>query len=340
MRRKQQVPPVPAAAATVLIDPSIAFQPWQGWGTSLAWWAKAVGGFPEPIRSEYLEKAFDPVKGLGLNVVRYNIGGGENPLHQPPNPEFMVYRTNVPGYEPSPGVWDWTADANQRYVLQQSVRYGADQLEAFSNSPPWWMTVSGTRDRGCSGRGQPAARPATRRRELRAHYLATVVAHFDGTDWHVRFRTLEPLNEPTNGWSYGGGHTHQEGCVVRRAHQNAVVKATIAALRQQGLRETSVTASDETSIVSSLRTFPYYNAPGARRAVEDQHAQLRRRRPNSAFRPGARGAGKDLWLSEYGDGDPSGLTMSRRILGRPSTGCTRRRGSIGRSWIRLAAGAF
>ena len=62
-----------------VVDPSIQYQTLQGWGTSLAWWANVVGGFPEPVRSDYIRKVFDPVEGLGLNVVRYNIGGGENP---------------------------------------------------------------------------------------------------------------------------------------------------------------------------------------------------------------------------------------------------------------------
>src|SRR5215470_13475794 len=60
-----------------VVDPSIQYQTLQGWGTSLAWWGNVVGGFPEPVRSDYISKVFDPVDGLGFNVVRYNIGGGE-----------------------------------------------------------------------------------------------------------------------------------------------------------------------------------------------------------------------------------------------------------------------
>ena len=132
------------AEAVVTIDPSIRYGTWQGWGTSLAWWAKVVGGFPEPSRSDYMTKGFDPVQGLGLNIVRYNIGGGENPLYQAPNKESLSFRAAVPGYEPSRGVWDWNADANQRWVLKSAIQHGANQLEAFSNSPPWWQTVSGS----------------------------------------------------------------------------------------------------------------------------------------------------------------------------------------------------
>src|SRR5215472_18941511 len=74
-----------------IVDPSIQYQTFGGWGTSLAWWGNVVGGFPEPARSDYIQKVFDPIDGLGLNVVRYNIGGGENPDYH-----FMEYRAAVP----------------------------------------------------------------------------------------------------------------------------------------------------------------------------------------------------------------------------------------------------
>ena len=39
--------------------------------------------------------------------------------------------------------WDWEQDAGQRWVLLQARRRGACLFEAFSNSPPYWMTNSG-----------------------------------------------------------------------------------------------------------------------------------------------------------------------------------------------------
>src|SRR5262249_32067931 len=144
-------------------------------------------------------RIFDPVAGLGLNVVRYNIGGGENPAYH-----FMEYRAAVPGYEPAPGVWDWTADANQRWVLQAAIAAGANQLEAFSNSPPCGMTNSGSVPGAADGGDNlnPAYYGAF------ADYLAQVVQQFANT-WGVTFQTVEPLNEPNaNWWRFGG---RQEG---------------------------------------------------------------------------------------------------------------------------------
>jgi hypothetical protein len=41
------------------------------------------------------------------------------------------------------GTWNWDADANQRWMLLAARDRGAHIFEAFSNSPPYWMTVSG-----------------------------------------------------------------------------------------------------------------------------------------------------------------------------------------------------
>lgn len=50
--------------------------PFQGWGTSLAWFAHATGKDPA-LRERVCQLLFGPRAGGGLamNVVRYNIGG-------------------------------------------------------------------------------------------------------------------------------------------------------------------------------------------------------------------------------------------------------------------------
>ncbi len=300
--------PAAPAPLTVAPDPSIQFQTFQGWGVSLAWWAKVIGGFPEPARSDYMNKAFDPIKGLGLNVVRYNIGGGENPQYLSPNKQFIEYRAAIPGFEPEPGKWDWSADANQRYVLQAAINKGADQLEAFSNSPPYWMTqsgsVSGNRP---GGKSLDNLKPEFDRPF--ADYLAEVTQHFRDT-WKINFRDLEPLNEPSGDWWKFGNH--QEGCFVERPHQNTLVKETAAALQRRNLK-IPVSASDESQISQGVDTLPFYDAAALSSINKINNHSYgggdRVRLANFAL-----SQGKDLWLSEYGDGDASGLEMSRRIL--------------------------
>jgi len=122
-------PTVTAASGTTLVkvNPAVRHQLFEGWGTSLCWWANHVGGWGETGRNAVVDAVVDPVNGLGYNVFRYNIGGGENPAH-----DHMGQYREMPGFEPSSGTWDWTADANQRAVLQRIVQSGTGIiLEAF-----------------------------------------------------------------------------------------------------------------------------------------------------------------------------------------------------------------
>src|SRR5437867_2498383 len=67
------------ATVAVKVDPSQDLGSWEGWGSSLAWWGRAIGGtgnadyYADLI---YTTKTTDNYPGLGLNIVRYNIGGG------------------------------------------------------------------------------------------------------------------------------------------------------------------------------------------------------------------------------------------------------------------------
>ena len=180
------------AAEVVLVDPAAQYQVMDGWGASLCWWATIVGGWKDEKREAIADLLFHPTKGLGLNIVRYNIGGGDAPGHK-------HHRAGgaVPGYKPTrEGPYDWAADADQRGILKAAVARGANIAEAFANSPPWWMTKSGC----SSGANDP------KHSNLRddccddfAAYLADVVKHFRD-DWGITFRTFDPFNEPMADW--------------------------------------------------------------------------------------------------------------------------------------------
>ena len=70
--------------------------------------------------------------GLNLNIMRYNIGGGDDPTHR------HITRTDsaMPGWMNENGVYDYTADRNQLNVLTRAVEAaGAEaKVELFSNS--------------------------------------------------------------------------------------------------------------------------------------------------------------------------------------------------------------
>ena len=298
----------PAAPARVaVVDPARQYQTLEGWGTSLCWWAHVVGqDYPVAVRDDYLTKIFDPKQGLGLNIVRYNIGGGENPAL----PGSMQYRARVPGYQPSPGVWDWSADAGQRSILAEARKRGVTLCEAFSNSPPYWMTLSGS----VTGAPDGGSNLDPAYADQFADYLAEVVRHFQDA-WGVTFDSVEPVNESGDYWWKKGGS--QEGCHFDAKNgtgndQNSVIVKTAAALKRRGSR-TIISASDENSIDRMVASWNAYD-PTAQAAVGRINTHSYGGSKRAELRDTAQAAGKKLWMSEYGDGDGSGLTMSHRIL--------------------------
>ena len=69
------------AQTKVVVDPSKKYQVFEGWGTSLCWWAVLVGAWDEANRDQFLGAVADPDTGLGYNIFRYNVGGGDQPGH-------------------------------------------------------------------------------------------------------------------------------------------------------------------------------------------------------------------------------------------------------------------
>ena len=64
----------------------------EGWGTSLCWWANRLG-YSEELTNEAADVFFSP-NGLNMNIGRYNIGGGDHvseALVIEPNEKATVY---------------------------------------------------------------------------------------------------------------------------------------------------------------------------------------------------------------------------------------------------------
>lgn len=287
--------PVTRAAEAVVVDPAAQYQVLEGWGTSLCWWANVVGGWGEDRRCLVADLLFDPDKGLGLNLVRYNLGGGDAPGHA-----HLRAGGAVPSFRPSAaGPYDWSADANQRWVLTAAAARGANLLEAFANSPPWWLTVSGC----TAGARNP------RHNNLRddayapfAAYLADVAQHFRDA-WGVSFRTLEPCNEPDGTW--WEAEKWQEGCRLDEAGQSRLINALAAALRERGLA-TEVSAIDSHGIDWACTQFQAWDEP-AKAAVRQLNAHAYRGTTRAELRNLASRHGKRLWMSEYDAGsNPAG----------------------------------
>jgi O-glycosyl hydrolase len=293
------MPLSPAFATTNLItvDARKVLVPhFDGWGTSLCWWAHIVGGLTN--RDEYADLAF---KELGWNIVRYNIGGGENPARS----NTMEFRARIPGYQPEPGKWDWTADANQRWMLRAAVARGANHVVAFANSPPYWMTHSGSVT-GAKKGNEDNLRPEFE--ATFAEYLATVASNLTMLDG-VKFDTITPMNEPSANW-WQLGH-RQEGTHMSIGQQMRMINLLRDSLDRHGVRATIVASEDN----DERNTYECVSAYGAVTVSNISHIATHTYHANASaeLRQLAERTGKPLWVSEYGDGERSGLRMARRI---------------------------
>jgi len=273
----------------------VHYQTFEGWGTSLCWWANRIGGWSTDKKNEFLELILDPTTGLGYNLFRFNIGGGDNPSHT-----HMEQYRDMPGFQPTPGTWAWDADARQTSVLSRIVATGQGVIvEAFSNSPPYWMTKSGC----ASGSSDGSNNLKDDAYDAFANYLTDVVKHYRD-ELGITFRTLEPMNEPNaNWWKSNGG---QEGCHFGPSNQQQIIKAVGAQLKSKGLTGTQVSASDENSMDDAYSIMSGYDATTLGYVSQmNVHSYAGTRR--TQLRTLATSKGKRLWQSESG---PLSVTLS------------------------------
>jgi len=141
------------ADLTTTLDPTSNWGTWEGWGVSLAWWAKAFGGRDDLADIFFATSSTtlngDSLPGLGLNIARYNAGacsfnsiGGTTMVVSPSiqsSRQMEGFWLDWSSSDPSSSSWNWALDANQRAMLLKAQARGADQFELFSNSPMWWM---------------------------------------------------------------------------------------------------------------------------------------------------------------------------------------------------------
>ena len=287
------------AQTKVVVDPGKKYQLFEGWGTSLCWWAELVGAWNEANRDQFLGALADPDTGLGYNIFRYNIGGGDQPGH-----DHLTKGDGggkVPGYKPTEkGEFDWTADPAQRGVALRLNKVVKDPIfEAFSNSPPWWMTKSGC----VSGSNDGSDNLKEDYFDDFADYLSEVALHFK-TEWGLTFRTVEPFNEPSAGWWKSNGG--QEGCGFKNNQSKMIVELG-KALKKKGLfPATSVSAADETSIKQAHDQLGNYTSEalsylGQVNTHSYSDGSYRKQLYNRAF-----GLNKRLWQSETGPLSKSG----------------------------------
>jgi galactan endo-1,6-beta-galactosidase len=314
------MPATASADYTTTINPGTGWGTWEGWGTSLAWWAGVFGNRDDLADALFTTNSVPfggaSLPGLGLNIVRYNAGasswnsiGGQSMVASPHIPRFKQmegYWLDWQSSDPGSASWNWSVDAAQRSMVGKARDRGANLFELFSNSPMWWMC----NNHNPSGAADGSNNLQSWNYRQHAVYLATI-ARYARDHWGVNFTSVEALNEPSSGWWKADGT--QEGCHVDAAIQQTVITDLRSELDARGLTGTMVSASDETSYDLALSTWTALgSAQGSVGRINVHGYQYGGGRRDLLY-AAARNAGKKLWNSEYGDGNASGLSLASNL---------------------------
>lgn len=148
--------------------------------------------------------------------------------------------------------YDWDADKNQMNVLKAAAKASGQDFiaEAFSNSPPYFMTVS-----GCSSGNTDSSKDNLRADSVNAFaaYMADVIEHWDN-EGVINFQSVDPMNEPyTNYW--GANSNKQEGCHFDQGEsQSRILVALNKELKNKGINMI-ISGTDETSIDTQISSY-------------------------------------------------------------------------------------
>ncbi len=279
-------------------------RPFEGWGTALCWWANRIG-YSDELAQKSADLFFGD-NGLRMNVLRYNIGGGDDPTHH------HITRTDseVPGWlkwdeEKQQFVYDYTADHRQLNVLLRGVKAAGEDaaVEVFANSPPYFMTVSGC----TSGAVNPNDN------NLRedcfddfAEYLVHVTDYIQH-ELGVKVVSLSPMNEPNTDY-WPAYSWKQEGCHYDQGEtQSNMIIATAKALEKSQSRNVLIAVSDETSTDKQLKEW-YAYSDEAKKYIGRINTHTYGEEARAAMGELAQREGFNLWMSEV---DGSGKEGTR-----------------------------
>ena len=198
-----------------------------GFGASACWWSQIAG---DSDNAEEIAKLLYSKEGLGLNIYRYNIGGGsadidskiDNPWRR--TESFYVFNEETGEFE-----YDFTRDAAAQKFLDLALSYGCiDTVILFANSPHYSMTLN---EDTYGNMNWWVSNIAPENYEAYAEYLVTIAEYFINKGVPVKY--ISPINEPN--WSWGAERQHQEGCFYNSEDIYAVYKAVVKEIKEKNL---------------------------------------------------------------------------------------------------------
>ncbi|MGG1636088.1 S-layer homology domain-containing protein [Paenibacillus sp. NRS-1760] len=283
------------SATEIKLSPHKMKKVWDGWGTSLIWFANATGGWENEQAKNDLVDALYGKEGLNYNIARYNIGGGDDPTHN-----HMREGADIQGFSTEEGHFDINRDEKQRWWLQEALKRKPELImEAFSNSAPYYMTHS-----GCTAGNHNAWENNLKEDYYDdfAAYLAEVVKHYKD-DFGIEFDTLSPINEPNT--NYWGAFNRQEGSHWDPWAQSWIIWEARQKLNEKGLNNVGVSAMEESVIDTFLENWSHYN-DDAKNSISQMNVHAYGGSKRYEVRQLAEKENKKLWMSEV-DLGPSGI---------------------------------
>lgn len=306
-----------AGGETIRLNPSDASPfnngEFQGWGTALCWWANRIG-YSEKMTQQAADLFFSD-EGLGLDIARYNLGGGDNPEHNHINRSdskvpgvWETFELSEDGKDVKSITYDITNDQKQLNIAKAALEANPDlYFEGFSNSAPYFMTVT-----GCTGGGDPASSNNLKddMYDDFGKFIADATKLFK--DNGIVFQSYSPMNEPdTNYW--GVNSPKQEGCHFDPgASQSKAITETRKALDEAGLTDVLVAGMDETSIDKSVANLDKLTGEAKTDLGRiDTHTYSGSKR--AQLKAKALEMNKNLWQSEVDKGG-DGFTLASMII--------------------------
>lgn len=218
---------VQTADVSLRVQPRKTYQTLTGFGASACWWAQDVG---KSANAEKTAKLLFSPEGLGLNIYRYNLGGGEK---ENPNSRIRGNRATESFYvfNERTGQWefDFTRDAAAQRMLELALSYGCvDTVVLFANSPHWSLTRTG---QATGGTEEFFSNLPPENYQAFADYCIAAARYFIEKGVPVKY--LSPINEPQ--WSWGGGWVGQEGCHYETDEILALMQVFARAIKASGL---------------------------------------------------------------------------------------------------------
>lgn len=284
---------------------------------------------PEFLHPEHIKRSDSAVPGYWKDVTKMDLSKKSLAEYQ----KEFARADETSGYAWN---YDWKADQRQWNVLQAAMEEhgGSDFLaEAFSNSPPYFMTNS-----GCSSGATDSSKNNLREDCYKAFagYMADVIVHWaevkaSGANDGVYFMSATPMNEPYTSY-WGANSAKQEGChfdqgdsesnMIIAFYEELQAKADTMSdgPAKDAVKNIIISGTDETSIDTQIDSYKKLSDE-AKSVIQriDTHTYGGSKR--TELKELAMEEGKNLWMSEI---DGSNLAGTKAGEMAPGLGLAQR----------------